>query len=97
MRYHPGVPNVLIRDVDPADLEAMRSAAAAQGTSLQVLLRDAVHARAAHLRRRAALDEIAADLRGRPVVPDGERQAVLDAVEEEEADRAGQLADPSAR
>ena len=46
--------NVLIRDVPPNDLELIRAAAAAEGTSLQNYLREAVHTHAAYLRRRGA-------------------------------------------
>jgi hypothetical protein len=87
------VPNVLIRDVPAADLEQIRSAAADRGMSLQAYLREAVHAQAAHLRRRAALARTAERLRGQPGVPEGERQAVLDAVDDAHTERADELAD----
>ncbi|WP_147263112.1 hypothetical protein [Geodermatophilus sp. TF02-6] len=90
------MPNVLIRDVDPDDLELIRSAAAAQGVSLQALLRDAVHARAAHLRRREALVRMAERLEGRPAVPAGEREAVLDAIDTAHAERGDRLSDHAA-
>jgi len=87
------VPNVLIRDVPAADLDQIRSAAADRGMSLQAYLRDAVHAQAAHLRRRAALARTAEQLRGQPDVPEDERRTVLDAIEDAHAERADELAD----
>ncbi|GDY30064.1 hypothetical protein [Gandjariella thermophila] len=87
------MPNVLIRDVPEDDLEQIRSAAADQGLSLQSYLRDAVHAQAVYLRRQAALAEAADRLRGQPSVPDDERQAVLDAIEDAHAERADRLSD----
>jgi hypothetical protein len=91
------MPNVLIRDVPAADLEEIRSAAAARGISLQAYLRDTVHAQAAHLRRRVALARVAGRLRGRPGVPEAERDAVLEAIDDAQVGRADQLADPSSR
>jgi hypothetical protein len=87
------VPNVLIRDVPADDLEQIRAAAADRGVSLQAYLREAVHAQAAHLRRRAALARIAERLRGKPGVPEGERSAVLEAIDGAHAERAEQLSD----
>lgn len=87
------MPNVLIRDVPAADLEEIRSAATDRGMSLQAYLRDAVHAQAAHLRRRAALARTAERLHGQPGVPEGERRAVLDAIDDAHIERADQLAD----
>ncbi|TDD64357.1 hypothetical protein E1262_28455 [Jiangella aurantiaca] len=89
------MPNVLIRDVPSDDLEQIRSAATERGMSLQAYLRDAVHAQAAHLRRRAALAQTAERLRGRPGVPEDERRAVLDAVADAHAERADELTDRS--
>ena len=91
------MPNVLIRDVSPDDLEEIRSAATERGTSLQSYLRDAVHDQAAYLRRRTALARTAKRLRGQPAVPDQERQAVFDAIDDAHTERADQLIDPSAR
>jgi hypothetical protein len=88
-----GVPNVLIRDVPQDDLEQIRAAAADRGISLQAFLREAVHAHAAHLRRRATLARTAERLRGRPGVPEVERQAVLDAIDDANAERAEELGD----
>lgn len=85
--------NVLIRDVPEDDLAQIRSAAAERGTSLQNYLRDAVHAQAAYLRRKAALAGAAERLEGQPGVPPEERQAVLDAIANEHTDRADQLID----
>lgn len=87
------MPNVLIRDVPEDDLEQIRSAAADRGMSLQSYLRDAVHAQAIYLRRQATLAEAANRLRGRPRVPDNERQGVLDAIDEAHAERADRLSD----
>jgi len=61
--------------------------------SLQAYLRDAVHAQAIHLRRQAALARTGERLRGRPGVPEGERRAVLDAIDDAHTERAGELAD----
>lgn len=83
--------NVLIRDVPTDDLDQIRSAAAARGMSLQSYLRDALHAQAVYLRRQAALARTAEHLRGRSEVPAEERNAVLDAIDDAHAERAGQL------
>lgn len=91
------MPDVLIRDVPPDDLEEIRSAAAERGTSLQNYLRDAVHAQAAYLRRQAALARTAERLQDQPAVPDQEREAVFDAIDDAHTQRADQLADPPAR
>lgn len=91
------MPNVLIRDVPPDDLEELRAAATEHGMSLQSYLLDAVHTQAAYLRRQAALRRTAARLAGRPPVSDEARDAVLDAVDEAHAARADQIIDPSAR
>jgi hypothetical protein len=91
------VPNVLIRDVSADDLDQIRSAAAARGTSVQSYLREAVHAQAAHIRRQAALARTAERLTGKPAVPEAERRAVLDVIEDAHAERSGRLGDPSAR
>lgn len=85
------MPNVLVRDVPPDDLDQIRSAAAAQGTSLQGYLRDAVHAQAVYLRRQAAITRSAERLRGGPQVPESEREAVLELVDEAHHERADQL------
>lgn len=89
--------NVLIRDVPPDDLEQIRSAAAEQGTSLQSYLLEAVHAQAAYLRRKEALARTSDRLRGRPSVPDCERDAVLDAIDNAHGERADELSDRFAR
>jgi len=75
------MPNVLIRDVPPDDLEEIRSAATERGTSLQAYLRDAVHAQAVYLRRQAALRRTAERLAGRPPASTADREAVIDAAE----------------
>jgi hypothetical protein len=85
------VPNVLIRDVPDVDLEEIRSAAKQHGVSLQSYLRDALHAQAAQLRRRAAVARTAERLRSRRPVPDAERQAVLDAIDDAHTQRADEL------
>ena len=85
------MPNVLIRDVPPEDLDQLRAAAAEQGTSLQRLLRDAVHAQAVYLRRQAAVVGLSARLEGQPEVPETERRAALDAVDRAHDERAEQL------
>jgi hypothetical protein len=85
------MPNVLIRDVAPDDLDRIRSAAAKKGTSLQSYLREAVHAQAAYLRRQEALEGTAQRLQGRPGVADGERDAVIEAIEDAHGARSDQL------
>jgi hypothetical protein len=85
------VPNVLIRDLPPDDLDLIRAAAAERGTSLQSYLRDALHAEASYLRWQRALAATAERLRGRPDVPAGERRAVLDAITDAHAERADEL------
>jgi hypothetical protein len=89
--------NVLIRDVPTDDLERIRLAAAARGVSLQRYLWDALHAQADHLRRQETLGRVAKRLRDRPGVPEAEREAVLDAVEEADASRADELGERAAR
>jgi hypothetical protein len=91
------MPNVLIRDVSRDDLETIRSAAIERGTSLQAYLRDAVHAQAAYLRRRAALRRTAERLTNRTAVPDSARRAVLDAIDDAHEERAARLIDPPAQ
>ncbi len=85
------MPNVLIRDVAPDDLDRIRSAAADRGTSLQSYLREAVHAQAAYLRRQEALERTVQRLQGRPGVADGERDAVIEAIEDAHGARSDQL------
>lgn len=83
--------NVLIRDVPAEDLDDIRSAASAQGSSLQNYLRDAVLAQAAYVRRQAALARTADRLRGGQAVPADERDAVLTAIADALTERAEQL------
>lgn len=83
--------NVLIRDVPVDDLEQIRSAAAAQGTSLQNYLLTAVRAQAAYLRRQAALAKTIQRLQGHAAVPEDERAAVLDSIDAAHQQRADQL------
>jgi acyl-CoA reductase-like NAD-dependent aldehyde dehydrogenase len=85
------MPNVLIRDVPADDLDQIRSAAAARGTSLQSYLREAVHAQAAYLRRQETLTRAAERLRDQTEVPADERRAVLDAIADAHTERADQL------
>lgn len=87
------MPNVLIRDVASDDLERIRSAAANEGSSLQNYLREAVHAQATYLRRQEALARAAQRLCDRPGVSETDRQAVLDAVDQDHIERGDQLAD----
>lgn len=89
------MPNVLIRDVPPDDLEQIRRAAAERGMSVQAFLLDAVHVQAAHLRRRAALERVGERLRGQAAVSPDDRSAVLDAIDSAHDERASQLSDPS--
>lgn len=85
------MPNVLIRDVPSDDLDQLRAVAAERGTSLQSYLLDAVHAQVMYLRRQAAITRTSERLRGRPAVSDGERDAVLAAVDSAHDERADQL------
>ncbi|BBX11214.1 antitoxin [Mycobacterium novum] len=89
------MPNVLIRDVPVADLDQIRSAATERGVSLQAYLLETMHAQAAHLRRRAALNRTAARLAQQPAVAEQDRAAVLDAIDEAHADRGAQLSRPT--
>ena len=73
--------DVLIRDVSPADLELIRSAAADQGISLQGYLRATLKSQAAYLRRQEALAGAARRLAGRAAVSAADRAAVLDAMD----------------
>jgi hypothetical protein len=85
------MPNVLIREVPADDLDRIRFEASQQGTSLQTYLRNAVHAQASYLRRQDALARIADDLSDRPAVPEEDRKAVLDAIEQAHQERAEEL------
>lgn len=85
------MPNVLIRDVPPDDLELIRAVAAEDGTSLQSYLREAVHAQAVYLRRQAVLAHTAERLHGQPEVVDSERGAVLAAIDRAHDSHAAQL------
>ena len=86
------MPNILIRDVPSDDLELIRAAATENRQSLQAYLCDALRMQAAHLRRRAALAQVADRLRGGAAVPDSERDAVLDAIDQAHDERASGLA-----
>ena len=85
------MPNVLVRDVPTEDLDQIRSAAAAQGMSLQAYLLEAVHAQASHLRRREALARTAVRLQHQRAVDEQDRQAVLEAIDDAHADRGARL------
>jgi hypothetical protein len=85
------MPNVLIRDVPTHDLDQIRAAAAAQGTSLQSYLLGVVHAQAMYIRRQAVIARTAERLRGRPDLPDDERDAVLAVIDQAHHERAAQL------
>jgi hypothetical protein len=85
------VPNVLIRDVPADDLDRIRSEAAARGMSVQAYLLEAVHAQAAHLRRREALNRTAARLCDQRAVDERDRQAVLQAIDDAHAERGEEL------
>ncbi|WP_154677585.1 hypothetical protein [Mycolicibacter icosiumassiliensis] len=54
-----------------------------------------MHAQAAHLRRRAALNRVAARLTDQPAVTEQDRTAVLDAIDEAHAERGAQLSRPT--
>jgi hypothetical protein len=83
--------DVLIRDVAPADLQVIRNAAAEKGISLQAYLKAAMHAQAVHVRRQDALARAGKRLEGTPEVPESERAAVLQAIADENEQRAQQL------
>jgi hypothetical protein len=83
--------NVLIRDVPAEDLDQIRSAAAAQGMSLQAYLLEAVHAQASQLRRREALNRTAVRLQHQRAVDEQDRQAVLEAIDDAHTDRGARL------
>lgn len=61
---------------------------------MQRYLIDALHAQAVHLRRQAELSRLSEHLHGRTVVPDDERQAVLDQIAGVSNERADQLSQP---
>lgn len=84
---------MLIRDVPSSDLDQIRAAAAAQGTSLQSYLRETVHAQATYLRRQEALARTARRLQHRNAVPEEAREAVLDAVDAAHNERTDELTD----
>ena len=88
---------MLIRDVPPEDLDEIKAAAAARGVSVQSYLREAVQDQAAYLRRQNALSQAAARLANRPSVPDEERDAVLDAIDRAQDERAEQLGESERR
>lgn len=85
--------DVLIRDVPADDLNQIRAAAAERGTSVQTYLRDALRAQASYLRRQAALARTSQRLQGQREVADEERTAILTAIADAHAQRAGQLSD----
>jgi acyl-CoA reductase-like NAD-dependent aldehyde dehydrogenase len=85
------VSNVLIRDVPADDLDQIRAAAAERGTSVQSYLRDALHAQAVYLRRKAALTRTAERLRSQREVPIEERSAILQAIADAHRERSDQL------
>lgn len=58
---------------------------------MQSYLRDTIHAQAVYLRRQAAIAQAEARLAGRSKVPESERAAVLDLVEQAHQDRAEHL------
>lgn len=82
---------MLVRDIPPDDLDMIRLAAAEQGMSVQSYLRQTLRAQAAYLRRQATLSGIERRLEGRPVVPEGERAAVLAEIAAEQDRRADDL------
>ena len=85
------MPDVLIRNVPPEDLQAIRDAAAERGISVQAYLQEVLHAQAAHLRRQETLSRARQRLEGSPEVPEGERSAVLQAIADENERRAEEL------
>ncbi|MGL5929324.1 MAG: hypothetical protein ACRCY8_10330 [Dermatophilaceae bacterium] len=82
---------VLIRDVPDDDIDLIRSAAADRGLSLQRYLREAVQSHATYLRRQGALERTRQRLHGSRVVPDEERRAVLDDIDVDLRERAGEV------
>lgn len=85
------MPNVLIRDVSPDDLDEIRAAAAEQGTSLQSYLLDAVHAQAVYVRRQAAIARLDERLKVQPPVSEVDRDAILVAIQDSHDERDAQL------
>jgi uncharacterized damage-inducible protein DinB len=85
--------DVLIRDVPAEDLDQIRAAASARGTSVQRYLLDALHAQAIYLRRQTALTRAAERLSSQREVPFAQRVAVLDAIAEANDERADQLSE----
>jgi plasmid stability protein len=83
--------DVLIRNVPADDLDQIRAAAAAHGTSVQSYLLDALHAQATYLRRRTALTRTAERLRSQREVPTEERAAILQAIADAHSERSDQL------
>jgi hypothetical protein len=83
------MPDVLIRNVPPEDLQVIRDAADERGISVQAYLQEVMHAQAAYVRRQDALGRIRERLEGSPGVPEGERSAVLQTIADEN-DRRGQ-------
>jgi hypothetical protein len=82
------MPNVLIRGVPENELDELKAAAAAEDMSLQTYLLEAVHRQVVHLRRQAVLARSADRLADAEPVTEAERQAVLEAIERDHAERA---------
>lgn len=82
------MPDVLIRNVPPEDLQAIRDAAGEKGISVQAYLQEVMHAQAAYVRRHEGLARVSQRLDGRPPVREAERTAVLQTIADEEERRA---------
>lgn len=84
--------NVLIRNVPTGDLDEIRRAAAAEGTSMQEYLLQTLLARTAYLRRHEALARVKRRLDGGAPISEEDRRAAFDAFDDEIDEKARDLA-----
>ncbi|HET8930395.1 MAG TPA: hypothetical protein VFN21_07050 [Acidimicrobiales bacterium] len=85
--------DVLIRNVPSDDLDLIRTAAAADGLSMQQYLMKTLQAQARFLRRRDTLEATAHRVREWADVTESERRAVLDEMAAQADERAAELGD----
>jgi hypothetical protein len=76
------MPDLLIRNVDDADLAELRRAARAEGMSMQSYMLRTVQRQAVYERRQATLAAIRNELRGYGGMTDEDRAAVRQAMDE---------------
>lgn len=76
---------LIIRDIPDEDVATLKAAASMRGTSVNALLREVVHERAAALRVESILADVADYLTGAPPLPDGLTVSIL----REEREAAG--------